>query len=73
MREFFRDALGHCQSHSSAETMPNQDYAVQIFGIQNRNDILNVSIQINVRISQMGPLAQTRERHGIDFMSCRPQ
>lgn len=52
----------------AAMTVTDQDRVVQVLVLQHGNDVVDVTVEIDVGSEQVGPLAEARQRGGVDLV-----
>ena len=49
--------------------MPDEDHVAQILGVQHRDDVPDVQVEIDLAAQQVCPLAETGQRRRIDLVA----
>src|SRR5262245_57997542 len=69
MRKSLRDTIDNASYDHSGVTLSNQDYILQLLGLDQADDILNVSCETNVRGQKMRPFPEPSDRGRKHFVA----
>ena len=64
-----RGAIGRAGDHHAAVAVADEDDVAQIFHLEQRDDVGDVRVEVDVRPRQVRALAEAGEGRGKDFMS----
>jgi hypothetical protein len=68
-----RTAVGDGRADHAGVRMNDEHHAIQFFCIQGADDVLNVRLQVDVAVQQMGAVAHASERDCVHLMPLRTQ
>ncbi|KAK0347484.1 hypothetical protein LTR94_002338 [Friedmanniomyces endolithicus] len=66
-------AIGDTGDHHPAIAVPDQDDILQPLERHQRHDVLDMRVEVDVGVQQMGALAKARQRRAMDLMPRRAQ
>src|SRR4029079_12301974 len=66
-------AVGDTGDHHAAVAVPDEDHVAQVFELQQRDDVADVEVEVDVGAHEVRAFAETGERRRVDIVTRRDQ